>query len=116
MKRSYLSVFLIIAVLIAAGCNTQRDEVPGGAILSDLIKPIDGRSMRATSTKTDENGKPITHNADNSRVKPGETKVVLEAKGPGVVTHMWFTFLGPARHPWATNGSATHQEMLIRVY
>jgi hypothetical protein len=116
MNKGKLFAALLLSIFLAAGCTTQEDQVPGGAILSDLIKPIHGRSMRATSTKTDENGKPIPHNADNSRVKPGETKVVLEADGPGVVTHMWFTFLGPARHPWATNGSATHQEMLIRVY
>lgn len=103
-------------LLSVQSCTDRNSSVTGGAILSDLIRPIDGRSMRATSTKADENGKPIAHNADNSRVKPGETKVVLEASGPGVITHMWFTFLGPARHPWATNGSATHQEMLIRVF
>lgn len=116
MKR--FTIFLLTACLILSvtSCRDRSTSVPAGAILSDLIRPIDGRSMRATSTKTDENGKPISHNSDNSRVKPGETKVVLEAEGPGVVTHMWFTFLGPARHPWATNGSATHQEMLIRIY
>ncbi len=113
--------FIIISISISLAflnfsCQENNKDVLGGAILSDLIKPIDGRSMRSTSTKTNENGKPIPHNSDNSRVKPGEAKIVLDAEGPGLVSHMWFTFLGPGRHSWAENGSSTHQEMLIRVF
>lgn len=84
--------------------------------LDELAKPQDGRSMRATSTAVDEQGRYAHSNADNSRVAPGATKVVLEAEGPGVITHMWFTFLGPERHPWAPEGSANHQEMVLRVF
>jgi len=116
MKKLIINIATISLAFLIYSCQNQKSDLVGGAILSDLAKPIEGRSMRATSTKTGEDGKPIGHNADNSRVMPGETKVVLDAKGPGVVTHMWYTFLGPGRHPWATNGSATHQEMLIRVY
>jgi hypothetical protein len=116
MKYFFILMIAITLVFGNYSCRNTASEVVGGAILSDLIRPIDGQSMRSTSTKTDENGKPIPHNADNSRVMPGETKVVLEADGPGVVTHLWFTFLGPGKHPWATNGSATHQEMLLRIF
>jgi len=84
--------------------------------LVDLAKPQDGRSMRATSTAVDANGHFAHSNSDNSRVPPGATKVLLEADGPGEITHMWFTFLGPEPHPWAKQGSATHQEMLLRIY
>jgi len=83
--------------------------------LQSLTRPHDGRSMRSTSTALDENGKYAHANRDNSRVRPGETKVVLDATGPGVVTHMWFTFLGPDPHPWAKDGSANHQEILLKV-
>lgn len=114
--KSLIFFTAIGAALLVGSCRDRDNAIPGGAILGDLARPIDGRSMRATSTKTGEDGKPIAHNADNSRVMPGEAKVVLEADGPGVVTHMWFTFLGPGRHPWATNGSATHQEMLLRIF
>ena len=108
-----LSFFLFCAV----SCQRQPESVLGGGIMSDLIKPIDGRSCRATSTRIDEaTGKPLNHNADNYRVLSGNTHVVLDAKGPGVVTHMWFTFLDKYWHPWAVNGSATHQEMLLRVF
>jgi hypothetical protein len=115
MKKLILFATLLPLAFLFNSCRTPESDSVGGAILSDLARPIEGRSMRSTSTKTGEDGKPIAHNADNSRVMPGQSKVVLEATGPGVITHMWFTFLGPGRHPWATNGSATHQEMLIRI-
>ncbi|MBN2244298.1 MAG: DUF2961 domain-containing protein [Candidatus Aminicenantes bacterium] len=116
MKKNLIIITVISLVFIAQSCQKRDSDVIGGAILSDLARPIDGRSMRTTSTKTDEKGEPISHNADNSRVFPGEAKVVLAAQGPGVVTHMWFTFLGPGPHPWASEGSATHQEMLLRIF
>lgn len=84
--------------------------------LDDLAKPHEGRSMRSTSTAVDENGDYAHSNNDNSRVAAGETKVVLDAEGPGVITHMWFTFLGPEPHAWAKDGSANHQELLLRIY
>ncbi len=121
--------------------------------MDDLAKPMEGRSMSATSTfrgktggkakvaldvngkpRKDKNGKVITRliydpkadyygnpndensNMDNFNVDPGKTHVVLDAKGPGVVTHIWFTFLGPEPQMWAEKGAANHQEMLLRIY
>ncbi len=104
--------FLTVACLF--GCTSKNDF--SGLQLGNLLVPMDGQSMRSTSTKTDSTGKRIPHNSDNSRVLPGETKVVLDEKGPGIVTHMWFTFLGSGKHPWAPEGSATHQEMLLRIF
>jgi hypothetical protein len=72
--------------------------------------------MRSTSTALTDDGAYAHANRDNSNVVPGATKVVLDAQGPGVVTHMWFTFLGPEPHPWAQNGSADHQEILLKVF
>lgn len=96
--------------------------------LASLAKPQEGRSMRATSTfregkdgKYDPKAPPKgdteeKSNFDNFRVAPGQTHVVMDVKGPGTITHMWFTFLGPEPQAWAKNGSATHQDMLIRIY
>src|SRR5581483_5585496 len=52
----------------------------------------------------------------NFRVAPGATHVLMDAKGPGEITHIWLTFLGPEKQPWAPEGSATHQDMLLRIY
>jgi hypothetical protein len=84
--------------------------------MEELAQPKTGRSMRSTSTAVDAQGAYAHSNNDNSRVAPGAKRVVLDAEGPGVVTHMWFTFLGPERQDWAQDGSANHQELLLRVF
>ncbi len=100
----------------------------GGGLLSGLAKPQEGRSMRATSTfrqgsdgKYDSKAFPKgdleeRSNSDNFRVAPGATHVLMDVKGPGTITHMWMTFLGPEIQDWAKSGSANHQEMLLRIY
>jgi hypothetical protein len=97
-------------------------------LLEGLARPIEGRSRRATSTfrkgpdgKYSPTADPLgdlteRSNSDNFRVPPGETHVVLDEDGPGVITHIWMTFLGPEPQDWAPQGSANHQEMLLRVY
>ncbi len=84
--------------------------------------------MRATSTfreGADGNYDPTAppkgdleekSNRDNFRVPAGATHVLMDVEGPGLITHIWITFLGPEAHPWAKNGSANHQEMLLRIY
>lgn len=84
--------------------------------------------MRATSSfrlgadgKYDPRADPLgdrteRSNYDNFRVAPGATHTVMDVKGPGMITHMWFTFLGPEPGGWAGAGSATHQDMLLRIY
>lgn len=102
--------------------------MPQQGPLAGLAQRIDGRSHRVSSTnrvgpdgKRDPFGKPVGDllehsNADNYRVAPGATHVVMDVKGPGVVTHIWFTFLGPGPQDWAPQGSADHQDMLLRIY
>ena len=101
--------------------------------LDDLAKPQSGRSMRATSTsrvgplrrgpdaKFDPKAEPRgdldeASNWDNFTVPPGATHVLLDEPGPGVITHIWVTFLGPEPQGWAKSGSANHQEMLLRMF
>ena len=105
---------VVRAALAAAACVIATAGLAGD--LDDLAKPHEGRSMRSTSTAVDDNGDYAHGNSDNSRVAPGATKVVLDARGPGAITHMWFTFLGPEPHRWARDGSANHQEVLLRIY
>ncbi|MGH7967537.1 MAG: DUF2961 domain-containing protein, partial [Limisphaerales bacterium] len=108
-------------------------ETSLAGILDDLAKPQEGRSRRATSTmrigevrrgaqqKINPNAEPRgdldeESNWDNFHVAPGQTHVLLDAKGPGEITHIWLTFLGPEPQGWAKAGSANHQEMLLRMY
>lgn len=95
-----------------------------GDFLSGLARPQEGRSRRETSThkinaegKFDPNGEPDANsNWDNKNVEPGKTMVLMDVKGPGAITHIWLTFLGPEPQDWAKKGSANHQEMLLRIY
>lgn len=100
---------------------------PDDDLLASLAHPREGRSRRATSTfRAGADGKYDPHapytsdelehsNRDNFRVQPGQTHILMDEDGPGVITHMWITFLGPEPHPWAKDGSANHQEMLLRI-
>jgi hypothetical protein len=144
---------MLFALACLAACVFGQSLVFGQGAMDDLAKPIEGRSMRATSSfrgkvggksrialdaegkpRRDKNGNLITRlvydpdsdymgdptdensNMDNFNVDPGKTHVVLDAKGPGVVTHIWFTFLSPEPQMWAEKGAANHQEMLLRIY
>jgi hypothetical protein len=104
------------------------------SVMEDLAKPQTGRSRRATSTMRvgevrrgggerrlqpaaePRGDRDEASNYDNFTVPPGETHVLLDEKGPGVITHIWLTFLGPEPQGWARNGSADHQEMLLRMF
>jgi hypothetical protein len=106
----------------------MQNSLSAQALLQELTAPPEGRSMRATSTfrkgadgKYDAKADPLQDNTEDSNedcflVPPGETKVVLDAEGPGAITHMWFTFFPPEKHEWAPEGSATNQDMLLRIY
>jgi D-arabinan exo alpha-(1,3)/(1,5)-arabinofuranosidase (non-reducing end) len=95
-----------------------------GTFLEELAKPKEGRSMRATSAhRVDQKwDSPMTaefdanSNWDQKSVPAGGTKVLMDEKGPGVITHIWMTFLGPEPQGWAKKGSANHQELLLRIY
>jgi len=96
--------------------------------MGSLARPQYGRSMRATSTfregpdgNYDPKAPPKSDleeksNRDNFRIPAGQTHVLMDVEGPGIITHMWITFLGPEAHPWAKDGSANHQEMLLRIF
>ena len=143
-KATTISFFLFLASLIlawTAGCRGGRSENPlGGGFLGDLTKPLEGRSMRATSAmrsgelrrgpegdrnagprKYDPKAEPrgdadVQSNWDNYNVPAGATHVLFDETGPGVITHVWITFLGPEPQDWAPQGSANHQELMLRMY
>jgi len=116
------TAFVSFLVLLVTGAFAQE------GMLGSLAKPIDGQSRRVSSTfregkdgKYDSKAFPKgdleeKSNFDNFRVQPGQTHVLMDEQGPGVITHIWLTFLGPEIQNWAPKGSANHQEMLLRIY
>ena len=122
------------ALLTGALLGNAVTTWAAAALMGELAKPQEGRSRRATSTmregevrrgdaerrinpKAEPRGDlEEASNYDNFTVPPGETHVLMDEKGPGVITHIWITFLGPEPQGWAKNGAANHQEMLLRMY
>jgi hypothetical protein len=96
---------LAIAVFLAASFSVAQD-------LDGLMKLKPGRSRAVTSTDPS-----FTGNADRIKyITPGETKVLADMKGPGVVRHIWLTF-SEARPNWLeAGGSAAPDEIVIRMY
>ena len=141
-NRRWLAVAMVLAGLVGAWACRDDDasEAAGGGVLEGLAGPQKGRSMRATSamrvgelrrgpdgdrnagersydpTAVPRGDADVKSNWDNFNVPAGGTHVLLDEKGPGVITHMWITFLGPEPQGWATRGSADHQELMLRIY
>ncbi len=80
--------------------------------IQSLIEIHAGRSRAITSTDSS-----FTGNADRIKyIKPGETKILADIGGPGVIRHIWLTFSG-ARPNWLeANGSAAPNEIVLRMY
>ena len=141
--RFYIRTAITMAAFIWLwGCGGDRSApAPGtGGVLDSLARPQSGRSMRATSTmrvgeirrgpdgnrtagerRYDPKAEPrgdddVQSNWDNFSVPPGGTHVLLDEQGPGVITHVWITFLEPQPHDWAPQGSADHQELMLRMF
>ncbi len=125
MDRSFFQRHLVAAIAVFfAACSAFGDS----AGLRGLAQPHEGRSQRSSSThragpdgRYDAAARPKgdleeASNWDNQNLAPGATRVLLDAAGPGVITHIWMTFLGPEPQGWARQGSANHQEMLLRIY
>ncbi len=136
-----LAALAVMVLTFVPACReTEPDEYGGGGFLGDLAKPQEGRSMRATSAmrvgelRRGPNGErnegprqydntadfradaDVKSNWDNYNVPAGGTHVLLDEKGPGLITHIWITFLGPEPQDWAPKGSADHQEIMLRMY
>jgi len=139
-----IALFTVVSAIICStwSCSSRDSDSMslGGGPLEDLAKPRKGRSMRATSTmrvgelrrgpdgnrnagerRYNPDAEPrgdssVESNWDNFNVPPGGKHVLLDAQGPGVITHIWITFLGPEPQNWAPKGSANHQDLLLRMY
>ena len=135
---------LLIALFSFPACrdysSSGSDAYGGSGFLGDLAKPQSGRSMRATSAmrvgeirrgpngernsgprKYDPKAEPradadVQSNWDNFNVPAGGKHVLLDEAGPGLITHIWITFLSPEPQNWAPRGSADKQEIMLRMY
>jgi hypothetical protein len=107
-------VIAATALLLAAPLVAQ-------SVFEDLAKSKEGRSQRSSSAFK-KGGVPLGDDTEESNydragtVPPGASATVLDVKGPGAITHMWFTFVAPSPKRPGKSGSANHGELVIRIY
>jgi hypothetical protein len=108
IKRGRAFIILIAAFLLFSGIIPEAKGQDLDGLM--LIKP--GRSRAVTSSDPNPNS-----NMDRIRyITPGETKVLFDVKGPGVIRHVWLTF-NEARPNWLeAGGSARPDEIVLRMY
>ena len=115
--RIWRHVVLVLALLVSGiwGAVSAR-----GDVLDDLTRWEEGRGMCASSARLGDDGLPDPGgNGDCDReVEPGETVVVADLEGPGVITHIWMTVyhFQSLQPGWAPRGRANPQEILVRMY
>ncbi len=95
-------------------------SLAAGGVLEDLTKWEDGRGMCASSARVGTDGRPDpAANVDCDRVvEPGETVVVADLNGPGIITHIWMTVyhFQTLQFGQEKRGRANPQEILLRMY
>lgn len=81
------------SLLLLLGFTAQTSAQPTHADL-DLAKLKDYKARRFSSNDPD-----LASNYDNRPLLPGETRVLLDVDGPGVITHFWMTLDG-SEYAW----------------
>ncbi len=90
MNCSLRILVLLTSLLLPAVLQAQQNL---GSVFPDLATLKNYRTMRASSSAPDwRNG-----NGDARPIKPGDTLTLAELKGPGVITHIWFTIAHDAK-------------------
>ena len=109
------SSYFLCAVVLVIGWPVPSSSYAQG--LEDLTQWKQGRSMRVGSNVWIEDDMYDGQNNKDrpDRIEAGQTHVLADLEGPGVITHIWMTFLHEP-HFWVTDGAANHQEMLLRIY
>jgi hypothetical protein len=94
MKKHFILALLPVSVLLATvnGCVQQA-----ASRISDpfrLTEPKDFTAHRASSNNPDWNS-----NDDSKRPIPGETTVLADLQGPGMINHIWMT-IADSEYGW----------------
>ena len=86
MKKSLVRAVVTLALLAAAFPVRAQQPPSGFPDPYHLLEPKDFLAHRSGSNNPDWNS-----NDDSKRPIPGETTVLADLEGPGVLTHMWVT-------------------------
>jgi len=117
MKTRHLSTAPLMAVAAILAFVFLPAAPSAGQSLDSLTHWKEGRSMRAGSNVWIEDDMYDGQNNKDrpDRIEAGQTHVLADLKGPGIITHIWMTWLQEP-HGWVTDGAADGQEMLLRIF
>ena len=101
-RRGFLRRFAGFAGLSAASAAGAAKAAPVALGIPAYARAQEYRSLKQSSFDT------TGGNRDYWPVRPGETKEVFRSAGPGVITHIWFT--------WASKSPMALKEMVLRIY
>ncbi len=101
-----------IGLVVLAGALSGAPALAQDAGLGSLIRIQPGRSAAVTSSDPDLNS-----NFDRPDwIRPGETLTLADLRGPGVITHIWVTFVD-ARPDWVQGGGyGGAEDIVLRAY
>ncbi|MCF6334533.1 MAG: DUF2961 domain-containing protein, partial [Spirochaetales bacterium] len=89
--------------MVIISSNFIHAQTGNGSWLNDLTKAANGRSLRSSSTDSNFN-----ENGDSKEILPGETIVIANLEGPGIIKHIWNT--SASLNPFST------RSLVIRIY
>jgi hypothetical protein len=98
-----MKILLSLVFLFASA--TTFAQLPGGDLSNSLGL---ARLKDYSAARVSSGNKYVASNDDSKRIMPGETLVMADLKGPGVVTHIWLTV--------ADNEFGWPRLLRIRVY
>lgn len=100
-----LALFFLatLAIQLALNAAAAQEGAAAGGELDTVSRLGHGRSRRESSAQQD-----LDRNGDGRAIAPGETLVLGELEGPGVVTHFWNTV--GSRDPFAG------RSLVLRIY
>ncbi|HVT93866.1 MAG TPA: DUF2961 domain-containing protein [Bryobacteraceae bacterium] len=99
MKRHLAGI--LCGLLLSGMAAGAQENLSGG--VPPLARLKDFTALRSSSNNADPNS-----NDDSKRPIPGETVILADLKGPGVVTHLWMTI--------ASNEFAWPRLLRLRIY
>jgi hypothetical protein len=85
-----------------AGAQTSRAADAGAAVLPAYARAMHHRSLKQSSYDT------TGGNNDRWAIKPGDTQEIFNQKGPGAISHIWFTI--------ASQATNHLKELVLRAY
>jgi len=105
LYKKFIPVVMgILCFLTQTGTLTAQSIPPiNNSLLDQLIISSNGQSKRSSSTDSNFNG-----NGDSKEIAPGETLVLADLEGPGIIKHIWNT--SASLYPFSVRA------LVLRIY